>query len=355
MASLQKYFNIFHDGDKKQYVGIRLGRFDEEDTLRDKRRIVRERLLNKLPEVFEKHEEDNLVPTFRDQGSYDMNTGVKPLEGDFDIDQGVYFDTSTDDYPDPVVLKERVHEALDGHTKSVEIRRPCVTVFYQDGYHVDLAVYSRASANTDGKDYLATGKIGSEDKYRVWQESDPTKLTEKLFERFDEDETGRKQYRRIIRFMKRWKDVNFPSTGNHAPRGIGLTINVHDYFAPNYDATSLQLDDLTALRDLTVAMLAAFESTFLWSEFKWVRRLKAKLLVTPFNDVHEKMTNKQMETFETKLTSLREALDGALVEVDVRKACQLLRNVFGDDFPVPEESATARVTPAPVASHSQSA
>jgi hypothetical protein len=355
MAALQKYFNVFHDGDKPKYVGIKLGRFDEEETLRDKRRIVREKLLANLPAVFEKYKEKNLVPTFRDQGSYDMNTGIKPLEGDFDIDQGVYFDVPTTDYSDPVVLKERVYEALNGHTKRVEIRRPCVTVFYQDGYHVDLAIYSGASANSDGKDYLAMGKTGSEDKYRVWQESDPTKLKEKLFKRFDNDETGRKQYRRIIRFMKRWKDVNFLSTGHNAPRGIGLTINTHDYFTPNYDTISLQLDDLTAMHDLTVALLGSFEGTFVLADFKWVRRLKAKLLVTPFNDVHEKMTAKQMEVFETKLTELRDALNDAMKEVDVRKACQLLRNVFGDDFPVPDESATARVTPLPVASHSQSA
>jgi hypothetical protein len=348
MAAVQKYFDLFHDK-------IKLGRFDEEDTLRDKRRIVREKLLANLPGVFEKYEEDNLVPTFRDQGSYAMNTGIKPLDGDFDIDQGVYFETSITDYPDPVVLKERVYEALNGHTKKVEIRRPCVTVFYQNGYHVDLAIYSRATANSDNQDYLAMGKIGSEEKYRVWQLSDPTALTDKLFEPFEDDDTGRKQYRRIIRFMKRWKDVNFASGGNGAPRGIGLTISTHDYFQPNYDATSYKLDDLTALRDLAQAMLDAFSSTFVLAELKLVRRLKAKLLVTPFNDVYEKMTSKQMEVFETRLKELRDALNAALKEVDTRKACQLLRNVFGDDFDVPDESATARSTPAPVSTHSQSA
>lgn len=348
MAAVQKYFDLFHDK-------IKLGRFDEEDTLRDKRRIVREKLLANLPGVFEKYKEKNLVPTFRDQGSYAMNTGIKPLEGDFDIDQGVYFETSITDYPDPVVLKERVYEALNGHTKKVEIRRPCVTVFYHDGYHVDLAVYSCASANADKQDYLAMGKVGSEEKYRVWQLSDPTALTDKLFERFEGDNTGRKQYRRVIRFMKRWKDVNFASSGNGAPRGIGLTVNTHDYFQTNYDATSFKLDDLTALRDLSQAMLNAFSSTWVFAEWKFVRRIKAQLLVTPFNDVYEKMTSKQMEVFETKLQELCDALNGAIKEVDTRKACQLLRNVFGDDFDVPEESATARSTPAPVTTHSQSA
>lgn len=349
MAAVQKYFDLFHDK-------IKLGRFDEEDTLREKREIVRAKLLANLPKVFAAHDEDNLVPSFLDQGSYAMSTGIRPRDSDYDIDQGVYFATSTTDYPDPVVLKDRVHEALKGHTKSVEIRRPCVTVFYQDGYHVDLAVYSAASANADGKDYLAMGKTGSEAKYRFWQESDPTALTDKLFERFEDDASGRNQYRRVIRFFKRWKDVNFTSTGNGAPRGVGLTINVHDYFEARYqDTTTFKLDDLTALRDTAEAMLGGFESHFVWAEFKYVSRLKATLLVSPFNDVHEKMTSKQMEAFETKLTELRDALNDALDEVDTRKACQLLQAVFGDDFDVPEEKDTAKPTPVPVTTHSQSA
>lgn len=200
------------------------------------------------------------------------------------------------------------------------------------------------------------GKTGSEAKYRFWQESDPTALTDKLFERFEDDASGRNQYRRIIRFLKRWKDVNFKSGGHGAPRGVGLTINVHDYFEPCYqDTTSYKLDDLTALRDTAEAMLGGFESKWVWAELKYVNRLKATLLVSPSNDVHEKMTSKQMEVFETKLKEFRDALNDALDEVDTRKACEILRGVFGDDFDVPEEKETAKPTPVPVTTHSQSA
>jgi len=37
-----------------------------------------------------------------------------PKDCDYDIDQGLYFKVSTDEYPDPVVLKLRVFEALEG-------------------------------------------------------------------------------------------------------------------------------------------------------------------------------------------------------------------------------------------------
>ena len=74
------------------------------------------------PSVFEKHREVCPQFYFCDQGSYDMDMGTKPLDGDYDIDQGQYFLVGIEAYPDPVVLKERVYEALVGHTNDVRIR-----------------------------------------------------------------------------------------------------------------------------------------------------------------------------------------------------------------------------------------
>jgi hypothetical protein len=150
----------------------------------------------------------------------------KPLDGDYDIDQGL----APAEYPDPVVLKARVHEALDGHTSSVRIRRPCVTVQYQrDGepvYHVVVAVYSAASATRDGKARLATGREHSADAFRVWNVSDPEGLTATIFGRFTGDD--RKQFRRVVRYLKRWRDRNFSEGGHAAPVGGGLTVATYD-------------------------------------------------------------------------------------------------------------------------------
>ena len=108
MADVQKQFNEFHGTIKQK-------RFEDEQILRDKRDIVRRKLDERLPGVFEKHGEEVPDWSWRDQGSYEMGTGVKPLSGDFDIDQGLYFSIAPTEY-DPVTLKKRVHEALDGHT-----------------------------------------------------------------------------------------------------------------------------------------------------------------------------------------------------------------------------------------------
>lgn len=163
MANVQQRFDQFNER-------IKLKRFKDNKTLQEKRDIVRDRLTTKLPDVFAEHDETCPPFVFANQGSYVMGTGIKPKKGDFDIDQGLYFAVGSDSYPDPVVLKQRVHAALVGHTKDVQIRRSCVTVFYQQDeepiYHVDVAVYIDGSEESDGKSRLAKGKEGSSEEYK---------------------------------------------------------------------------------------------------------------------------------------------------------------------------------------------
>jgi hypothetical protein len=72
MADVQKHFEEF---DRE----IRLGRFDEEETLREKRDRIRDRLKEKLPEVFESYDEEVPDFYFEDQGSWlSQYSCVKP-------------------------------------------------------------------------------------------------------------------------------------------------------------------------------------------------------------------------------------------------------------------------------------
>lgn len=338
MANVQKQFEEFNGK-------IRLGRFDENQTLRDKRDAVRDRLDEKLPDVFKEHEEECPEYYYRNQGSYEMDTGVVPLDCDFDIDQGIYFAVSTETYPDPVVLKKRVHEALDGHTKDVKIRRPCVTVQYQRAdepvYHVDIAVYSDGDENDDGKSRLAVGRENSADENRNWEVSNPQALIDTILGRFKGND--RKQFRRIVRYFKRWKDQNFSSDGNAAPLGIGLTVATYDDLNPEYsDPTAGTPDDLLAMRNLVRAILGKFTTVYDWNQGKNRRRLKVLLPVEPWNDLFEQMTDAQMTRFEEKLDRLSDALGAAADAVDPHDAAKELTKVFGDDFPVPEKKETAK-------------
>lgn len=352
MANVQKYFTHFNKV-------IRLGHFEENETLREKRDIIRDKLTKRLPEVFENEGEPCPKFYFRNQGSYEMGTGVRPLENDYDIDQGLYFDVSIEQYPNPVTLKQRVHSALDGHTDNVCIRRSCVTAFYhQDGesiFHVDIAVYSDGACSTDGKSRIAKGKENSEEQYRVWDVSNPQALIDKILGRFT-DENDRHQFRRVVRYLKRWKDVNFSSDGNGAPIGIGLTAAAYYYIENSYiDIVSRIPNDLAALRSVVGQMTGRFTPVPDSTEYPTPKRIAVDLPVEPWNDLFEKMTLNQMSIFEQKLNALQDILDDAINEIDPVKACELLKKAFGEDFPIPPKDETAKRHPPAISSSSNSA
>lgn len=337
MPAVQKQFEDFHSN-------IKLDEDDEKATLRMKR----ETLLTTL-----KTNIDDGVPSFEsfNQGSYSTHTGVLPLDGNYDIDVGLIFDCKRDKYSDPVELKKKVRDALDSNGRTVLIRRPCVTVNYmRDGnpeYHVDLAIYAKRD---DGLLDLAKGKENSGEEFRVWEMSDPKKLTELICTAF-KDATELAQYRRCIRYVKRWRDVQFRNGG--APLSIALTVAAKAWFKPRFE-TSGKSTDLLALLDWIEAMLSNFETVYT-ADDGWHDRLKVTLPVSPYSDLMADMTTCQMATFKEKLEALRDALSDAYDEELPEDACKLLKKQFGDDFKVPEKSETAKTVAAAVISTGNSA
>lgn len=352
MAEVQRYFEQFNSE-------IRLKQYEENKILREKRDVVLKKLKERMKELFK--EKDESVPKYSsfDQGSYKLGTGIKPLNGDFDIDVGLRFEVSIDDYLDPTIVKSWVYDSLDGHTKRVEMRRPCVTVFYQSGdepmYHVDLAIYSDKEANSDNKIYLAKGKLSSLPENKYWEEADPEGLEITLKNRF----TGAdwEQFKRCIRYLKRWKDLKFPSDGNAAPVGIGITVAAFYWF--DVEKTCIdsfsgkyKYDDLRAMINFLEKMHGNFR--FVYKDDDYVERLEIVLPVTPKNDVFDKLTNKQMGYFKDHLKELIKVLKEAHSEVDPVKACEELQKIFGDDFPVPEKDETGQARGAAIITSSQS-
>ena len=348
MALLQREFRQFHEN-------IKLKRYDENATLREKRDKVLAALQNGLQKHFEDSEQARPTFDWFNQGSYAMNTGIQPLdEGDFDIDVGVRFHVSKDDYDDPTDLKAMVKEVLEDHDGVPEIKRPCVTVDYpNDAYHVDLAIYASAEMN-DGRDYLAKGYVGSEDKYKEW-ESSGAKGFIKLIEERHSGRDG-EQFRRVIRYLKRWKDHRFRSEGNEAPVGIGLTLSVFNGFFPDFDSADNSPRDLLALLSVVKKMLTSFnyEVHLENGESKLGRRLKAVIPTDPQDDVYDRMSNKQMEKFEKRLRELEGALYQAYSETDPVEAAKQLQVQFGDDFPVPEHGENSRKSSKPAITTSSS-
>lgn len=327
MANIQKYFEEFHDN-------IRL-RPSHDREIAEKRTIVVQKVRAYLKAKFE--EEGLPVPQFEqfDQGSYAMDTGILPAkEGDYDIDVGLLFRISASDYADPVTVKQWILEALENHTSDVLMKEPCVTVNYmEDGetiYHVDLAVY--ADANLDGRTYLARGHENSESSARRWEPSEPRKLVELVLQRFADDGA---QFRRIIKYLKRWKDVKFLDGGNSTPLGIGITIAAYNWFEPSKTVDTftgaVRYDDRAALKSFLERLLGQFLGG----------RLSVMLPVDPRGDLFAKMTDLQMQDLKEKLKGLLAAVIAADVEPAPEVACEKMNKQFGDAFPIPEKSATA--------------
>lgn len=326
MVSVQTYFNKFHDAIRRSY--------DDNSILRTKRDL----LLENLSDGLRRYAQDRniKIPRYKpfNQGSYAMGTGVEPCPGeDYDIDVGLLFFISKDHYS-PIKVKSWVYNALQFGNRTVEYKRPCVRVQYhalgEEAYHVDLAVYSEKTHNWDNQTYIAKGFLNSNQEYQIWEVSEPYQLIEVFRQKFPNHEGHRNQFRRVIRFLKRWKDINFPAAGYARPTGIAMTACAIKWFqvmtAYNFHDGKHYYDDFKALKILAESIL---------NQFNFGPRISMKLPVPPYNDLFEKMSDQQMQYFKIKLAGLISDLDEADKAPTIFLACRKLRYVFGDDFPLP--------------------
>lgn len=323
MVNLQTQLTKFHNTIKID--------FDDNKELREKRDLI----ISNLREGLKKLSLNN-TPTFEhfNQGSYDLATGVEPLSGeDYDIDVGIIFDLTKINYK-PVEVKEWVYKALNTGARTVEIKRPCVRVQYhyngEKSFHVDLAIYSSDKDYRGNEiNHIAKGFIGSSEDKKVWELSEPFKLKELLKSKFT-DSSDREQFRRVIRYLKRWKDYNFSSTVAGRPTGIALTACCYKLFIPkkdyiySYNSYTCQYNDLKALQSVVNGII---------DMFNWNNQISVKLPVQPYNDLFEKMSNNQMALMKEKLMKLKDTLVSVSIDNNTSIACSKLQKVFGKDFP----------------------
>ncbi len=322
MVNLQTEFIEFHKAIKLSY--------SSNTELCEKRETLLKKLKENMPDEAASFDHFN-------QGSYAMHTGIKPNDGDYDIDVGLRFSINHLDYPDPIAVKQWVYDALEGHTKSVEIRRSCVTITYQeegeDAYHVDFACY----ADENDKLYIAKGKRYSEDDKRYWELSDPLGLIEKMEKRFS-DKDDRAQFRRIIRYMKKWKNVHFEISGNSAPTGIAITSLAYYMFSPKYENNIVDnkrvYDDFHALKSFVEQINSAFKYQYNSDDAEYYYTIEQNLFVEPYNDLFKKMSMKQQDEFHSKIVDMISKLNDAEKKEKKAEACAIMTEIFGEEFPV---------------------
>jgi hypothetical protein len=324
VAKLQSEFNKFHET-------IKLKQYEENEDLREKRDLLLDELKDKIKD--EKVPGTDKKLTFRsiNQGSYAMNTGIKPQNDDYDIDVGVIFDVTNDEYKSSD-LKKLVRDKLNKWNRTVNYNRPCITVEYlSEDYHVDLAVYSE---NNDDI-HIAWGKESSSEK--IWYKSEPEKLT-KWVAKVSSDADESAQFRRCVRYLKKWKEKHFTSNGNGAPPSIGLTIQARNAYRKNSS-------DIDTLMTMVNYIKDSFTNVYDEDTYKYIKSIVVCLPVEPFKNVYYKMSLIQQNNFYEKIDALQEVLVSAAQEESEHKASKLLRKAFGDEFPFVEDIKESKKKP----------
>ena len=317
---IQTHFDKFHDK-------IKLGREDEAY------KKARERDDSIKAEVKDAFKEAD-YPVVGDfiQGSLKTHTGIKPINGDYDIDRALVIDEDTAP-ENPVTPKKKVLDVLeDRGFKNAKIKKPCVTADYaSDNVHIDFIIYKR-----DGEQhYLAVGKKNSDEENREWSECDPLGLIEWInddSEYGDDAEEERGQFRRLVRYLKRWRDVQFSEGVAAKVFSIGLTVVVKEQLASSFSTEGVR-QDLVALRDTVEAILSG---GYFDEEDEGRYRVRVDLPKEPCRDIFDGSSLETGTQLYNKLSGLVEQLNKAADESDERKQCEILNKLFGEDFEVPD-------------------
>ncbi|MBU0714154.1 MAG: nucleotidyltransferase [Verrucomicrobia bacterium] len=320
MADIQKHFERFH-------AIIRID-YEMSQPLREKRDIILDRI--------RKHLKDNGRPGFDEflQGSYAMKTGVVPIEElEYDIDVGLRFSFSEKKHT-AADVRQWIFEAVDGHTETVNERGPCVRVTYVDGYHVDLVSYAVWD------DTLGITQFRLAHKKNGWRPADPPKLIEhvdgamKPYAGTEDGTTSTNQFRRVVRYLRRWYDEAIPEESEAKPTGLAYVLAAVQYLRPTQTWNS-KPNDLLAVQNLaTVLSLLP-------------GRIVVKKPTPEYDDLFARLSDGDMNDFKARLVALALDLGSAGRETDPVKACKLAKKHFGRDFPVPEPEETAKKTAAP--------
>lgn len=297
MANCHKQFSTFH------------GKIELNSSSKTKLEQGRDAIRDLIRASF-KEKERNPVPTFKEQGSFAMQTIVNPLAGEeFDLDDGVYLQhldkKSKAEWPSTETAHKWICDAVDGHTKKPPIdKRTCVRVVYAGDYHIDLPIY----ADLNEKNMLAVKGV------RSWHPSDPVEIT-KWFK--DAVSTNGKQLQRTVRYFKAWADHN--AKGGKLPSGLILTVLAVQNFRANERDDQCFANTATAIHN---AISAVFH-------------------VTNPTDAAEELTSRldtdQKKRFQDAIANLATEGQKALDSEKTSEASKIWNKRFGDRFPTVED------------------
>lgn len=261
----------------------------------DRLRGLRDTNLIRLTEGLKELGHPNFVKSLL-QGSIAMHTANQSPDNDYDIDIAVIFEER--DLPaSPLEARKRVADAINrkatGFSQDPEARTNAVTIWYAEGYHVDIAIYRRRE-DLMGIEILEHAGAN-------WTQRDPKAITD-WFSRIVNQRSPAKsflqtpqvapqQMRRIVRWIKAFSKGR---EGWNLPGGLITSALVAECYQPNPDR-----DDIA-----------------LYNTLKQIKsRLEMDCSVYNPVDSSQKLTDKSK--FETQVNKLKQRLPTVLKKLEV--------------------------------------
>lgn len=273
--------------------------------LRTSRNANRDRITNHWQKVL-----NRTVPDFEEQGSFAMGLIIRPIEGDYDLDDGMYLKCIGSDpanWPATTTVQGWIVKAVEGATRDdPKCMKRCVRIPYKDGYHIDIPSYG---IDQTGKTRVFKKNQDPKD----FDESNPVDLVS-WFE-------GRKALFAtlpdVIRFFKGWRD--FKGGALLKLKSVAVTILISEKIVSNarYDL---------AVRDTALACEAYLRGGG-----------DICKPVAPGDDLTSHWTSQDRADISDAFKSLAEQAQKAIDAEKIREGALIWQGQFGTRFPVPED------------------
>lgn len=231
MYDISSKFNTFY----KSYVVLPK---EQKTRLFHLKNLNINRLKDGLKEYNEENKKDYQLVETVVQGSVAMSTVVQNESNDYDIDVAIVFDK--DKLPSgTTATKNMVANALKKKCKQFKVepeaKTNCVRITYNEGYHIDFAIYRRFT-NEDGE--YQYEHCGSD-----WRPRDPRAIT-KWF--IDENKSKKYKLRVVARLLKMFCKSRAEWV---MPGGLVQSVLVNECFRTDERIDKMFYDTITAIRD----------------------------------------------------------------------------------------------------------
>lgn len=295
---------------------VRLKEADR-NKLREYKKLNIDRLNSGIDSINSKETKSYPHPTVLEQGSIAMHTANRHDDNDYDIDVAIIF--PKDQLPSSALnsrkfVEKALREKTGNFSKQPEARTNAVTIWYNEGYHVDFAVYRQSSDIFGNTIYEHAGAD--------WANRNPQDITN-WFNNFVVTKSPNKkmgatvddgQFRRIVRLIKEFTR----SRENWSlPGGLVISILASECYVPDYYRDDVSLvKTINAIYNRLIYNKQVYNPTDRSSELTEKSKYKNEV-----NRLTEKLKQavKRLEILSTS-------------ECDEEKASDAWKWIFNSDF-----------------------